>query len=60
MLNMQDFREWLSSEPEASEAYRRNLAQLTRASLTEILKVRVDLGDLGWTIWTVNQPATAE
>lgn len=57
MLNMQDFREWLSSAEETADAYRRNLVQLTHASLAEILNVKSD--DLTWTLWNVDQPATA-
>jgi hypothetical protein len=60
MLSMQDFRQWLSSREETEETYQRNLAQLTRASLNEILNVREDLGELGWTWWNVDLPATAE
>jgi len=58
MLNMQDFREWLSSAEETADAYQRNLARLTRASLKEILNVKSD--DLMWSIWTVDQPAPAQ
>jgi hypothetical protein len=58
MLSMQDFREWLSSTEVTAEAYQCNLAQLTRANLTEMLNVRNDLGDLGWTFWHVDQQPT--
>jgi hypothetical protein len=60
MLSMQDFHDWLSSAEETAEAYQHNLAQLTRASLAEMLNVREDLGDLGWNFWNVDQPAAAE
>jgi hypothetical protein len=61
MLSMQDFHEWLSSGTKADEAYRRNLALLSRASLTKILNVRADLGDLGWHIWEVSkQPSPSK
>jgi hypothetical protein len=57
-MNMEDFRKWLSSTEETAEAYQRNLAQLTRASLAEILNVKSD--DLSWSLWNVDQPATAQ
>ena len=56
MSNMQEFREWLSSTVETSEAYQRDLAELTRASLTEILNIE---SPLTWFLWTDDQPAQA-
>jgi hypothetical protein len=56
MLNMQDFHEWLSSTVETSEAYQRSLANLTKASLTQILNIE---GPLSWAMWKVDQSASA-
>ncbi|HMD88263.1 MAG TPA: hypothetical protein VKF38_03790 [Anaerolineaceae bacterium] len=57
MLNMQEFREWLSATAEASDAYQRTLAELTRASLAQVLNVE---NPLTWFLWTVDQAATAK
>ncbi len=54
MLSMQDFHEWLLSAEEKADAYQHNLAQVTRASLTEILNIKND--DLTWSIWNTNKP----
>ena len=59
MLSMQEFRQWLSSAEKKSEAYQRNLVQLTQTSLHDLLKVRKDTGDPGWTIWNTSQAVTA-
>ena len=56
MLSMQEFRDWLTKATETSGEYRRDLADMTRASLTEILNVR---SELAWWIWTSDQPAKA-
>lgn len=56
MLNMQDFHEWLSSTVETSEAYQRSLADLTKASLTQVLNIE---SPLLWAMWNVDQPASA-
>jgi len=55
MLSMQEFREWLSSTKETSEAYQRDLEEMTRSSLSEILNVR---SELTWWIWTSDSPAS--
>lgn len=57
MLNMQDFHEWLSSTKEISEAYQRSLADLTKASLAQILNIE---SPFWWAMWTSDQPATAK
>ena len=56
MLNMQDFREWLSSTAETREPYQRNLAELTHASLVQILNID---SPLSWFIWNTDQPSSA-
>lgn len=57
MLNMQDFHEWLSSTKETSEVYQRSLADLTKASLTQILNIE---GPLSWFLWNVDLPTNTE
>lgn len=57
MSNMQDFREWLSSVKETSDDYQRSLAELTYASLDQILTIE---SPLSWFIWKVDQTASAE
>ena len=37
--------------------YQQKLAQLTKASLAEVLKLEND--DLSWSLWNVDQPAKA-
>ncbi len=59
MLSMQEFRQWLSSTEEKSEAYQQNLHQLTKTSLQDLLEVRKSTGDLGWTIWNASPAKTA-
>ena len=53
MLNMQDFHEWLRSTKETSEDYQRSLADLTKASLTQILNIE---DPLSWSLWKVDEP----
>ena len=56
MLNMQDFRNWLSSTTDKSEAYQRTLAELTSADLAQVLNVETPMT---WFIWNVDQAASA-
>ena len=47
-MTMQAFHKWLSSTAGTSQAYRRHLARLTRATRAQLLKLRSD--DM-WYLW---------
>ncbi len=59
MPGMHEFREWLSSAEAVSEAYSHNLVRLTQVRLQDLLGVRKEIGDPGWTIWDAGQVETS-
>ncbi len=56
-MDMQTFRKWLSSTPGSSQAYRRQLVLLNRASLTQVLNLR---SEITWVFWNAAHAANAQ